>query len=151
MNAIAKKLPPDGQLASEELKKQRIPKRIVRACELLASGECKTITAAAERVGVTREWLSRLLQRSHVQVFIARKSRENIQRGVLRASNRIIELLDASSEHVSLDASKHILAIEGIKPSQDAQVSVNIDIKAGYVIDLTDKPDPVRTIDLTHK
>jgi hypothetical protein len=61
-----------------------------------------------------------------------------MQIGVLRASKRVMELVDAESEHVSLDASKHVLAIEGIKPRADAQVSVNIDIKAGYVIDLTD-------------
>jgi hypothetical protein len=129
------------------LKNQRIPKNIVRACELLASGECKTVTAAAQRVGVTREWLSRLLQRSHVQVFIERKSRENLHRGMLRASNRVLELVDAESEHVSLDASKHVLAIAGIKPTADAQVSVNIDIKAGYVIDLTGAGPPMKTIE----
>jgi hypothetical protein len=73
-------------------------------------------------------------------VFIARKMRETIAIGGLRASARLIELIDASSEHVSADVSKHTLAIAGIKPAQDAQVSVNIDIKAGYVIDLTDAP-----------
>jgi hypothetical protein len=51
-----------------------------------------------------------------------------------------VELIDAGSEHVSADVSKHTLAIAGIKPTADAQVSVNIDIKAGYVIDLTDAP-----------
>jgi hypothetical protein len=83
-------------------------------------------------------------------VFIARRARETVANGLLRAANRMNSLVHASSEHVSLDASKHVLAIGGIKPSADAQVSVNIDIKAGYVIDLTDSPKPVRTIDLTH-
>jgi hypothetical protein len=73
-------------------------------------------------------------------VFIERRARETIAAGTMRASARLVELLDAASEHVSLDASKHMLGIAGIKPQQDAQVSVNIDIKAGYVIDLTDKP-----------
>jgi hypothetical protein len=73
-------------------------------------------------------------------VFIERCARETIAAGTMRASARLVELLDASSEHVSLDASKHMLAIAGIKPTADAQVSVNIDIKAGYVIDLTDEP-----------
>jgi hypothetical protein len=83
-------------------------------------------------------------------VFIARAARQNIQLGVLRASNRVIELIDAASEHVGLDASKHVLAIEGIKPTAEAQVSVNIDIKAGYVIDLTDEAKHPPMIDVTH-
>jgi hypothetical protein len=76
-------------------------------------------------------------------VFIARKMRQTIAIGALRASSRLVELIDGASEHVSLDASKHALAIEGIKPTHDAQVSVNIDIKAGYVIDLRDEPRDV--------
>lgn len=112
-------------------------------------GECKDIKAAAERVGMAREHLSRSLRLPHVQVLIARKSRETIAVGALRAAGRVIELVDSESEHVSLDASKHILAIEGIKPRADAQVSVNIDIKAGYVIDLTDEPKRPPMIDVT--
>jgi hypothetical protein len=80
-------------------------------------------------------------------VFIERAARQNIQLGVLRASKRVLELVDAGSEHVSLDASKHILAIEGIKPSADAQVSVNVDIKAGFVIDLSEPGRVTRTIE----
>jgi hypothetical protein len=78
-------------------------------------------------------------------VFIARKMRETIAIGGLRASARLVELIDAGSEHVSADVSKHTLAIAGIKPRADAQVSVNIDIKAGYVIDLTDSPKLVES------
>lgn len=77
------------------------------------------------------------MQRSHIQAFIARKSRENIQRGMLRASHRVVELIDAASEHVSLDASKHVLAIEGIRPPDQGQVSVNVGVSVGYVIDLS--------------
>lgn len=62
----------------------------------------------------------------------------------MRATARVLELLDASSDHVSFEASKHVLAIAGIKPTADAQVSINIDIKAGYVIDLTDAPISAR-------
>lgn len=98
---------------------------------------------AAKQGGMTEAYLSTALRKPQIQVFIARVARQNIQLGMLRASKRVIELVDAESEHVSLDASKHVLAIEGIKPRADAQVSVNIDIKAGYVIDLTDSAKPV--------
>jgi len=75
-------------------------------------------------------------------VFIAQRARQNISLGIIRASARMVELIDAGSEHVSADMSKHVAAIGGIKPAQDAQVSVNIDIKAGYVIDLSGDQRP---------
>jgi hypothetical protein len=118
-------------------KETRISKRIQQALVLLAT-KGMTQREAARQVGLSEFHLSREMKKPQIQVFIARKARENIQIGMLRASKRVIELVDAESEHVSLDASKHVLAIEGIKPRADAQVSVNIDIKAGYVIDLTD-------------
>jgi pantoate kinase len=120
------------------IKERRISKRIRQAIDLI-SRKGITQREAAKQVGLHESHLSRMLREPHTQVFIARSARQNIQLGVLRASNRVIELVDAESEHVSLDASKHVLAIEGIKPTADAQVSVNIDIKAGYVIDLTDQ------------
>ena len=48
-----------------------------------------------------------------------------------------IELLDCDSAHVRNDASTFVLGVAGIKPKSDPQVSVNIELKAGYVIDLT--------------
>ena len=127
-----------------------VSKRLRHALDLLQRGECKDIKAAAERVKMTREHLSRSLRLPHVQMFIARSARETINLGVLRASNRAVELIDAGSEHVAFEASKLNLAIAGIKPTADAQVSVNIDIKAGYVIDLTDVPKHGPIIDVTH-
>jgi len=120
------------------IKERRIPKRISEAVRLLVTGECATQKAAAERAGITPGHLCEVLKKPHVQVFIARSVRQTIASGAMRASARLNQLVDAVSEHVSLDASKHILAIEGIKPAHDAQLSVNVDIKAGFVIDITD-------------
>jgi hypothetical protein len=128
-----------------------ISKKILHALRLLQRGECRDIKAAAERVGLSREHLSKSLRLPHVQVFIARESREIIALGSLRATARLIELIDAGSEHVSADVSKHVAAIGGIKPANDAQVSVNIDIKAGYVIDISPDPAPMRDVTPTHK
>lgn len=89
--------------------------------------------------------LCEALKKPHVRVFIERCVRETIASGTMRAGARLIELVDAGSEHVSLDASKHMLAIAGIKPAADAQVSVNIDLKAGFVIDLSEQQH--KTID----
>jgi hypothetical protein len=37
---------------------------------------------------------------------------------------------------VAFEASKFSLGVAGIRPQPEAQLNVNIDIKAGYVIDL---------------
>jgi hypothetical protein len=113
----------------------------------LVTGACKNQQAACERANLDPSYVSRELRKVHVRVFAERRARETVVNGTLRASARVLELLDASSEHVSLDASKHILAIAGIKPTSDAQLSVNIDVKAGFVIDLTEQPKPVKIIE----
>ena len=124
-------------------KKPRISKRIRSVAELLITGECKTIKAASERIGLAYDYVRQELKKPSVRVFCEQRARETIAAGTMRASARLIELLDAGSEHVSLDATKHMLGIAGIKPATDPQVSVNIDIKAGYVIDLREDSAPV--------
>jgi hypothetical protein len=133
------------------VKELRISKRIRQVVDLLVSGECKTQKAAAARLDLHPDYVCRELKKPQVQVFIARSARNSIANGIMRASSRLNELLDAESEHVSLDASKHVLAIAGIKPTADAQVSVNIDIKAGYVIDLSEGAKPVVDARLTQR
>lgn len=67
----------------------------------------------------------------------------------MRASRRLEELLDASSEHVSLDASKHVLAIGGIKPiEQGTNINITNNIAPGYVIDMRDPRDE-NIVDIT--
>jgi hypothetical protein len=134
---------------AKPVRERRVSKRIAEVIRLLLTGECKTQKAAAERVGVNVTYLSEVLQKPHVRVFIERRTRETIANGTLRASARLVELIDAGSEHVSADVSKHVLAIAGIKPAAEATALVNINIKAaGYVIDLSDDP-PAKVIDVT--
>jgi phage terminase small subunit len=147
MNALAS-LP--EQSDAVPVKEPRISKRMQQALGYLATKGVNQ-REAAKLAGISEYHLSRELKKPQIQVFIARRARQNIQLGVLRASARINELVDGASEHVSLDASKHILAIEGIKPRADAQVSVNIDIKAGYVIDLTDAPKTMTDTRMTQR
>lgn len=137
MPASALARQPDAATVPEPAKRERIPPRIAQAVKLLLTGECKTQKAAAERVGITPSHLCESLTKPKIQAFIARETRRNIQNGAIRASARLVELVDASSEHVSLDASKHVLAIEGIRPPDQGQVSVNVGVSVGYVIDLS--------------
>ena len=102
------------EIDAKPVRERRVPKRIAEAVRLLLTGECRTQKAAAERVGMNETYLSEALRKPHIRMFIERRTRETIANGTLRASARLVELLDASSEHVSLDATKHLLAIEDL-------------------------------------
>jgi len=56
------------------------------------------------------------------------------------------ELLDSDNAMVRDRASSFVLALSGIQPATSPSVNVNIEVKAGYVIDLTDDPPPMRTV-----
>jgi hypothetical protein len=116
----------------------RLSKALAQAIDMLARGEVKTQKEAAEAVKLTPEHLCRMLAKPHVRGVMHQRASENLARSTLRASARLTELLDAASEHVSLDASKHVLGIAGIRPPETgSNVSVNVGVSVGYVIDLT--------------
>jgi hypothetical protein len=132
--------------ADKPAKASRISRRLAEVVRLLLTGECKTQKAAAERAGMNASHVSEALKKPHVRVFVERRVRETIANGTMRASARLLELVDAGSEHVSLDASKHLLAIEGIKPAAEPATQVNINVRAGYIIDLS---EPGEIVDIT--
>ena len=138
MPALATTQPTDVPEAPAPSRRQRIPKRIRQAVELIASGEVTTQKAAAERVGLSPEHLSRMLARDHVRVFLTRAASRTIAGAQLRASRRYVELIEAESEHVAAKVCDRLLTSEGVLRSEVGQVSVNVDIKAGFVIDLSE-------------
>jgi lambda repressor-like predicted transcriptional regulator len=140
--------PPSVPDEPKPVKEPRISKRMRKVLTALAT-KGMTQREAAKQAGMSETYLSTALRKPEIQMFVARAIRQNVAIGALRASSRIVDLIDAGSEHVSLDASKHILAIEGVKPRQDAQVNVNIEQKAGYVIVLTRRADEPSVIDVT--
>lgn len=116
--------------------KHRISPKLAQAIDLLLTGACKYQKDAAARVGLDVSYLSRALAKGHVRVFYERRARETIAQGTIRGTARLIALMDASSEHVSLDAVKHTLSIAGIAPPDRSQPLVNIAISPGYVVKL---------------
>jgi hypothetical protein len=68
-----------------------------------------------------------------------------------RAGATKIELLDGDSEIVRDRASTFVLGLAGIAPASTPSVSLNIEVKAGYVIDLSDDPraPPMRIVSPT--
>lgn len=136
-------------VAVKSAKKRRLSPRVRRAIEALVTGECKTQKDAAALAGMSAEWLCTQLKKPEAEVFYEERSRQTIARAKMRASRRLEELLDASSEHVSLDASKHVLAIGGIKPiEQGTNINITNNIAPGYVIDMRDPRDE-NIVDIT--
>jgi hypothetical protein len=89
-----------------------------------------------------------MLGKPHVQVFIEREARRTIAAGQMRASHRLLELIDDKSGAVSFDATKHVLGIAGIRPPDTSHgVHVNVGVSVGYVIDNTEPRAPdIRTV-----
>jgi hypothetical protein len=123
--------------------KRRLPSpKIRQAIALLVEGDCKTITAAAAKVGLARETFSRALHEKHVSAFMLEKIQRHLAVGGARGAARMVKLVDAAkSERTLFESSKFLLGVAGIRPVSDANVSVNIDVKAGFVIDLSSPGD----------
>jgi hypothetical protein len=118
----------------------RIPKKVRRAIDVMASGECRTITEAAEKVDFARETLSRALAKPHIAEHMRQKVLKALAMGAARAGAVKLELLDSDNGIVCDRASSFVLGL-ATTPS----ISLNIDVKAGYIIDIS--PDPGEIID----
>jgi hypothetical protein len=130
--------------------RKRISKRVNAAIDAMVNGECKTITAAAELVGLARESLSRALSTPHIAEHLRQKVARTLAIAATRAGATKIELLDSQNEMVRDRSSSFILGLAGIAPATTPSVSLNLEIKAGYVIDLTDDDrHPMRIVSST--
>jgi hypothetical protein len=123
-------------------KTRRIPEKTRRAIELLATGKCKTQTEAAAAVGTTRETLCRNLAKPHILEFMRQRAMRTIAMAAGRAAEVKAELLDCADNMVRDRSSTFILGVAGIAPATTPGLAVNIEIKAGYCIDLTEDHRP---------
>jgi hypothetical protein len=120
----------------------RITNRVRRAIDLMVSGECKKITEAAEKVGLARESLGRALNKPHVAEHLRQRVLKHLGIAAARAGATKVELLDSANEIARDRASSFVLGLAGIQPDAAPSLSLNVEIKAGYVIDLSDDPRP---------
>jgi hypothetical protein len=126
---------------------QRVSEKVRAAIDLMVTGQCKRICDAAEKVGLARESLSRALSKPHVSALMLQKVQRSLAMAAARAGAVKEELLDSNNAIVRDRASSFVLGLAGIAPASTPTVALNIDIKAGYVIDLSDDPSPaLRTI-----
>jgi ParB-like chromosome segregation protein Spo0J len=122
-------------------KVRKPPPKVRAAIEALVTGQVKTITAAAKKVGLSRERLSRALSESHNAAALRQRAEREVAMSAGRAAARLNQLIDSTSQRVALEATKFSLGVAGIKPASDA-VSVNVGVQvAGYVIDLRERHD----------
>jgi len=129
-----------AQADTNPVKHRSISRKIKAACDALVHGDVKTVTEAAAKAKLSREHLSRELSKPHIAEYLRVKACRALAIGAGRAAAVKLELLDSASEHVRNDASAFVLGLAGIKPVNESQVSVSVNIKAGFVIDLSE-PD----------
>lgn len=123
-------------------KPRRISNKVRAAIDAMVSGECKTLTAAAEKVGLARESLSRALSTPHVAEHLRQKIVRHLAIAAARAGHTKVDLLDSDSDIARDRASSFVLGLAGIAPASTPSVAINLEIRAGYVIDLSEPPRP---------
>ena len=135
--------PPPAEPVNKAL---RITEKVRRAIGLMVSGNCKTISEAAERVGLARESLGRALDKPHVAEFLRQKVIRHLATQAARAGAVKGELLDSDNELVRDRASSFVLALADIAPASTPSLNVNVDVKAGYIVDLSEPHPTLRVI-----
>ena len=135
---------------AKPVRERRVSPRVRHAIDLLLTGQCRLKKDAAREAKLSPERLSRALKEDHVIAYLTAQTRVLLATSQAPAAATMLRLLDqAKSEHVQKDVAIHLLGINGHKPAADPAAVVNVNIRAGYVIDLSD--DPPRTIDVTPK
>ena len=121
---------------------KRVTKRIRAAIDAMVFGEAQNITQAAKVAGLSREHLSKELNRPHISAFLQDKVRRNLAVNSAKAGATKVELLDSENEMVRDRASSFVLGLAGIAPATSPSVSLNMNIRAGYMIDLSERTGP---------
>lgn len=95
---------------------------------------------------LVRESLSRALSKPHVAEHMRQKVLRSLAIAATRAGATKVELLDSANEMVRDLASSFVLGLAGIQPATTPSLNISFEVKAGYVIDLSDDPAPMRTV-----
>ncbi len=120
---------------------KRISKKVRTAIGYMVNGECKQISEAAAKVGLARESLSRALSQPHIAEHMRQRVVRHLAIQAARAGAVKGELLDCSNEMVRDRASTFVLGLAGIQPANQPSVNVNLEVRAGYVLDLREPAD----------
>lgn len=121
---------------TDKPKLRPVSKKTRTAIEALLTGQAKTQMGAAQIAGMDNTALCRALQRPNAKALIEQMVRERLSsHGMLRASALLESLMDsATSEYVQADVAKHVLAVNGVRPTQDKPSGGNHGIMLRLVI-----------------
>lgn len=110
---------------------------------MLIEGHANNITEAAKLIGCTREHLSKMLSKPHVEDYFAREKKRKLFGAVTtaRAAHVFTTLLDCENAKVRQDVADRLLTADGTMPNaKGAQTTnVNVGVSVGYVIKLKDR------------
>lgn len=101
-------------------KAKPISAKVRAAIDAMVDGSAKDITAAAEVAGLSREHLSRQLNRPHITAFFRQKVERHLVLNAAKAGRTKISLLDSPNEMVRDRSSSYVLSLAGIAPDPDA-------------------------------
>lgn len=97
-------------------------KKYEKAVELLIERRL-TYSEIAQEVGISRNTLQKIREDENTANLIKDSTDSEIKISVANAGKTLINLLDARSEFVRLEAAKHILALGGIKVADKADLN----------------------------
>jgi hypothetical protein len=121
-----------------EPRRRPVSKKVMKAIDLMIGGKAKTITDAAAQVGLARETLSRSLSRPDVAEIMRQRIIKSMAMAAGRASALKIDMMESDNAVVAERATSYVLGMIGIAPQQGAtSVNLNLEVKAGYCIDLS--------------
>ena len=123
---------------SAPVPKRRVSRKIIDAMNAMVAGDCKNITEAADKVGMERESLSRALARPHVAELLRSKVRKRLDVAAPAPAPSRWNCFDSDNAMVRDRASDFVLGLAGIAPAKEPAVALNLSIKAGFVIDLSE-------------
>ncbi|MGY4358633.1 transposase-like protein [Bradyrhizobium sp. i1.3.1] len=145
---MTRNVPATVPSAEKPERRRPISKKVTRAIELMLRGKAKNITEAAAQIGMPRETLSRNLHRDDIEDQIRKHCRKALILAAPRAAAVKTDLMESDNSIVRERASSFVLSMIGIAPQQSGtSVNVSVDVRAGWVVDLSDDPKPVRQIE----
>jgi hypothetical protein len=128
-------------------KQRPIPNTVHAAIDALLNGSATNLTQAAKVAGCSREYLSRFLsKRPDAVTYMQQRAARVLGVASTVAAARMASLIHAESEHVSFRAAEHVLGVSGIAPANQPQVSLSVELRAGYVIDLSEPGQPMKVV-----
>lgn len=120
-----------------ERKKYRISdEKYNKAVELLIEGKM-TYADISQEVGISTNTLQKIREDEYTLEKIRENTDKSIKMAVAKAGQTAIDLLDARSELVRLDAAKFILALSGI------QVTDKVDLSQSGKIEIIDDTETI--------